>query len=92
MTRKIKRWLILMMGWSLVVLGVAGLFLPFLQGVLFLLAGLYLLSLEYVWAQKVLRKLKDRFPTLSSRMDTAREKARIWLKRVGFSRSDKAKD
>lgn len=90
MTGKIKRWLILIVGWSLIVLGVAGLFLPFLQGVLFLLAGLYILSTKYVWARKLLQKLKNRFPALSTRLDAAREKARSWLKRFGFSRSDKA--
>ena len=34
-------------------LGVIGLFLPLLQGVLFLLIGLFILSTEYVWAQTI---------------------------------------
>lgn len=41
-------------GWFLLILGVAGLFLPFLQGVLLLAAGLLILSSEYRWAQKAL--------------------------------------
>lgn len=92
MTRKLKRWLLLVLGWSLVVLGIAGLFLPFIQGILFLLAGLYILSSEYVWAQKLLQKLKNRFPTVSSRMDAAREKTRLWLNHVGFSKSGKSQN
>ena len=35
-----KRILLLMVGWSFILLGIAGLFLPILQGVLFLLIGL----------------------------------------------------
>lgn len=76
----------------MVILGLAGLFLPFLQGVIFLLAGLSILSTEYPWARKLLQKLKDRFPALGRRMDAAREKVRVWLKRVGTSQSDKAQN
>ena len=49
-------------GWSFIVLGVFGLFLPFLQGILFLLVGLIILSKHYAFAQRCLDKLKDRYP------------------------------
>src|ERR1700722_15951779 len=45
-------------GWILVVLGVAGLVLPFLPGVPLLLAGLVMLSADYRWARTCLRRLK----------------------------------
>lgn len=92
MTRRLKRWLILIAGWGLVVLGFAGLFLPFLQGVLFLLLGLSVLSTEYVWAHRLLQKLKDRFPALTNRVNTARAKVRVWLRRISQPKSDKAQD
>ena len=46
-------------------LGVIGLFLPVLQGVLFLLIGLFILSTEYVWAQRLLLKIRNRFPAVA---------------------------
>lgn len=86
---KLKRWLILLTGWSFIVLGIAGLFLPFLQGVLFLLAGLSILSSEYAWAHKLLQKLRERFPSLSLRVDTATRRTRAWLQRVIPLKSNK---
>jgi uncharacterized membrane protein YbaN (DUF454 family) len=45
-------------GWILVVLGVAGLILPFLPGVPLLIAGLVMLSADYRWARNCLRRVK----------------------------------
>lgn len=86
MAGKYKRAVVLIIGWSLVVLGVAGLFLPFLQGVLFLLAGVSVLSSEYVWAHKILQRLRALFPGLSRRLHAAETWARarltwIWPKK-----------
>ena len=41
MNQKRKRWLILLTGWGFILLGIAGLFLPILQGILFLVIGLH---------------------------------------------------
>ncbi len=41
-----RRVVIHALGWILIVGGIVGLFLPFLQGVLFILVGLYLVSFE----------------------------------------------
>jgi uncharacterized protein len=88
--KRFKRWLVIISGWSFVALGVAGLFLPILQGVLFLLIGLTILSTEYVWAHKLLQKLRKRFPSLASRFDTAKLRAHAWLKRIFPPKSDGA--
>ena len=58
----IKRLALIAAGWALLVLGTAGLFLPILPGVLFLLVGLYILSLEYEWARRWVGALRRRFP------------------------------
>ena len=79
---KRKRWLILTAGWGFVALGIAGLFLPVLQGILFLLIGLLLLSGEYVWAHNLLTKLRARFPRVAGQFHQASEKARTWLSRT----------
>ena len=41
--QRMKRWGILVAGWAFILLGIAGLFLPVLQGILFLLIGLLIL-------------------------------------------------
>ena len=48
--RGFKRWLKVGLGWCLLVVGVAGLFLPVIQGLLCIAGGLTLLSTEYRWA------------------------------------------
>lgn len=82
MSPRVKRFAVLVLGWMFILLGIAGLFLPILQGILFLLIGLVILSSEYVWAHHVLRKLRDRFPGLSGKADEATEKAVFWMRRV----------
>lgn len=73
--------LLLALGWVFMVLGVLGLFLPVLQGVLFLLIGLIILSSEYVWAHHLLLKVKERFPHLSRRGHEIALKTKTWLHR-----------
>ncbi len=75
MNFRIKRIGILVLGWAFILLGIAGLFLPVLQGILFLLIGLIILSSEYVWAHKLLAKLKARFPKIAAHADSAHQKA-----------------
>jgi uncharacterized protein len=77
-----KRILVLIAGWSFILLGIVGLFLPVLQGALFLLVGLIILSSEYVWAHRLLSKLRERFPKLGRTADRAAEKATAWLRRI----------
>lgn len=78
MQARIKKIVLLLMGWGFIVLGVIGLFLPILQGVLFLIVGLLILSSEYVWAHKVLQEIRTRFPEFASRWDEALIKAHGW--------------
>jgi Putative transmembrane protein (PGPGW) len=46
-------------GWTLLLFGVIGLFLPVLQGLLFIASGLAVLSTESQWARRLLDKLKS---------------------------------
>jgi len=77
-----KRILILTTGWTFILLGVVGLVLPFLQGVLFILIGLIILSSQYVWARVLLSKLRKRFPKISRVADGSAAKATTFLKRL----------
>jgi Putative transmembrane protein (PGPGW) len=56
--RGVKRWLKVGAGWCLLVVGVAGLFLPVMQGLLCIAGGLTLLSTEYQWAGVCLEWVK----------------------------------
>jgi uncharacterized membrane protein YbaN (DUF454 family) len=61
-----KRILLEISGWAFVALGIAGLFLPFLQGILFLLVGLTILSMNHHWARRWIARLLERFPNARS--------------------------
>lgn len=78
MRATLRRIGILALGWIFILLGIAGLFLPVLQGVLFLLIGLVILSTEYVWAHHLLGRLRTRFPHLAEKIDHAAARVRRW--------------
>lgn len=46
------------LGWTLIVLGIIGLFLPFLQGIVLIVSGLALLSKDRPWARRWLDTVK----------------------------------
>jgi len=62
MKQQIARISRLVLGWSLVALGIVGLFVPILQGILLLILGLWVLSIDSRWAHRCLLKLRLRFP------------------------------
>lgn len=76
-----KRILLITTGWVFIVLGIAGLFLPVLQGILFLVIGLLILSREYAWARNLLLRFEQRFPEVSRKAHrmARRMRARIRL-------------
>jgi len=78
-SKGLKRVLMLVVGWGFIVLGILGLFLPILQGILFLLIGLIILSTEYVWAHHLLGRVLARFPRLRGLADSAKTKAEKWM-------------
>ena len=82
MRAAVKRVGVLMLGWAFILLGIAGLFLPVLQGILFLLIGLFILSTEYVWAHKLLQRIRQRFPRIAGKADEAARRAAVWMRRM----------
>lgn len=67
----------LVLGYLFLALGVVGLVLPFLQGVLFIVVGLLLLSREAPWAKRALGRLKRRFPRLGGTIT----RTDVWITR-----------
>ena len=64
----LKRVALIAVGWIFLVLGAAGLFLPVLPGVLFLIIGLSFLSVEYEWARRWISALRRRFPAADRKL------------------------
>jgi uncharacterized protein len=87
MKPKLKRILVLIVGWLFILVGIAGLFLPVIQGILCLVIGLIILSSEYVWAHRLLQKLKTKFPKIAHASEEAAEKAEKWFHRMTGSRN-----
>lgn len=67
-------------GWGSIVLGVAGLFLPILQGWLFIALGALLLSPDVPFFARLLAKIERRFPRLKPAIHRVRT-------RLGLGRS-----
>jgi uncharacterized membrane protein YbaN (DUF454 family) len=78
---RLKRIGILLLGWFFVVLGIVGLFLPILQGILFLMIGLAILSSRSQTVRRFLKYLEDRYPQYYERVETWRERVGHWRKK-----------
>lgn len=68
-------------GLSFISLGVVGLFLPVLQGILFIIIGSVLLFPRNRYLQELLQKARGRYPEGAARVDAWREKVRARLHR-----------
>jgi putative transmembrane protein PGPGW len=66
---------IFILGWLLILVGVAGLVLPGIQGIFTILAGAALLSLDNELVYRGLRRLLARWPQVWHRLERFREKA-----------------
>ncbi len=71
MTPSLKRKLLVLGGWVFLILGVLGLFLPFLQGILFLLIGLILLAKTQPRFRLLRMRFKQRYPKCAAAFEAA---------------------
>jgi uncharacterized membrane protein YbaN (DUF454 family) len=70
----VKKTMTYLVGWAFILLGIVGLFLPILQGVLFLMIGLLVLSKESTVAKNLLLRIEKRFPTQYRKMHEFNER------------------
>ena len=56
-------------GWAFLILGVLGLFLPLLQGVLFIVIGLTILSTRNAFARRILSRLEKKYPDIYAKVE-----------------------
>jgi hypothetical protein len=78
---QVKRVVVLILGWTLIGIGVVGLFVPILQGILFIILGLFVLSRESRWARSWLEKLSERYPNIHSKARRLKERM---MTRIGL--------
>lgn len=57
-----------------IILGVLGIFLPILQGILFIVIGLTILSSRYAFAQNLLLKAERRYPIEYAKMQEVHDR------------------
>jgi len=81
MVNELKKIGILIVGWFFIVLGVLGLFLPILQGILFILIGLSILSSRSRLVKRFLSRVEARFPHYFREIEGWKEKVRGWFKK-----------
>ena len=82
MRRRIRHYVVLTLGWIFIFLGILGLFLPILQGILFLCIGVLLLSSESPRMRLLIMKLGRRYPKVRTALMAAKGKARAWRDRL----------
>jgi uncharacterized protein len=79
--RRKRNWFLYILGWIFLVLGVAGLVLPFLQGILFIVIGFALLSRETEWGRRLKIRFLDRYPDLKPKVRRTEAYTRVVLRR-----------
>ena len=57
--KQAKRIIKIVTGFTVVLIGIAGLFLPFLQGIVTIVLGLAILGTEFVWAKRLMKRFED---------------------------------
>jgi len=79
--KKIKKIGMLAAGWFIITLGILGLFLPVLQGVLFIMIGLSILSSRSEPVKRLLRRFEERYPQHHQTMESWKKKVTGWFKK-----------
>jgi len=77
-TKQIRRVVVLILGWTLIAIGVVGLFVPILQGILVIMLGLYVLSRESRVARGWLAKLQRRYPKIHAKARRVKQRVKSW--------------
>jgi uncharacterized protein len=70
------------LGYAFLVLGVIGMFLPILQGFLFLAIGLIILARHAPWAERLLDYLRQKSPKLDRTIAKAEVRIHEWRHRA----------
>ena len=80
---KLKQTGIWLIGWVFLFLGFLGLFLPGLQGILFIMIGLAILSTRSKTIQRFLKHLEKRYPQFHEHVAVWVRKVKKWFEKGG---------
>lgn len=69
-------------GWLCILLGIIGGLIPILQGWIFILAGIVILSREHEWVYNLVARFKKRYPKVGEWMDRGSAKAHRLAEKV----------
>ena len=83
----INHWLMLALGWAFILFGFIGLFLPILQGILFLAVGVIVLSSRSPRVRWLVLKLGRRYPKFGHMLAAAKRQAARLRRRFGGGRA-----
>ena len=83
----VTRVVLFVVGWTLVLIGIAGLVLPGIQGILTILLGTAVLSVASRTVHRLLRRLFERWPAVWKRIEAFRQRVHDRL-----ARDDQAAD
>jgi uncharacterized membrane protein YbaN (DUF454 family) len=70
------------LGYGFLVLGVIGVLLPVLQGSVCFVIGLAILSRHAPWAERLMHRLKRRFPRIGHLIDMGEARAEAYWERI----------
>jgi len=76
-------------GWLFIFFGIIGLFLPILQGILFIAVGIALLADHIPFFAKVRNKIYSRFPKLKHLVRREHARLRLIHRRIRHKHEDK---
>ena len=76
---KLKKIALIILGWFFLLLGIIGLFLPFLQGVLFIMIGLAILSSRSEIIRRFLSHIEQRHPHHHERYVALKKRIKGWF-------------
>jgi len=67
MQNKTKKILLEVIGWFFIIIGIPSLVVPFLQGILFIVIGLYILSFRFPGLENIFKRFFKKFPGVGER-------------------------
>lgn len=82
MGRRTKTLVLTIIGWAFLILGVLGLFLPILQGILFLAIGMVIMSHVSPWFREKLTVFERALPKYRDEIRAARIRAMLIVRRI----------
>jgi len=80
----VPRYIRITLGSLLLLLGIAGLALPLLQGLLFIILGVLLLARDIPLFSRIATQFRKRFPRISRAAENTRRRIKEWWMKSWF--------